>query len=80
MESLGHAKNLPASSGREHCFEEGKSRDGKSGLEELWRQKELNDGVRGYQDATENLLEEKGNYYPAELRVYKELNNEPEHM
>lgn len=59
---------------------EWQSRDGKSGLEELWRQKELNDGVRGYQDATENLLEEKGNYYPAELRVYKELNNEPEHM
>lgn len=59
---------------------EWQSRDDKSGLEELWRQKELNDGVRGYQDATENLLEEKGNYYPAELRVYKELNNEPEHM
>lgn len=59
---------------------EWQSRDDKSGLEELWRQKELNDGVRGYQDATENLLEEKENYYPAELRVYKELNNEPEHM
>lgn len=59
---------------------EWQSRDGKSGLEELWRQKELNDGARGYQDATENLLEEKENYYPAELRVYKELNNEPEHM
>lgn len=59
---------------------EWQSRDDKSGLEELWRQKELNDGARGYQDATENLLEEKGNYYPAELRVYKELNNEPEHM